>query len=403
MKKGVLFVVLAALLLFLATAPTASAGWDYYREIEIDHSKVSGGADLNSFPVLINLSADWLEYKNESGYVRELHGYDIVFTNATNDNLLDYEIEKYNGTAKTLVAWVGIPALSPSTNTTIRLYYGNPDAADWSNATGVWDTNFKMVQHLNESCASSGCIKDSTSNDIDGTPYSGGTITNLYTSSGKIDGADDFDGSDDHVVSSNLGFSVKGKTLSAWVKLNDVSQGGGGVVTLERYDGFYFDSIVYNEVGRGWGFGSNFWHRTAWSDVKETSTDVWVHLAATYTDYDYRLYRNGVQILHTTSYTAFQFPTNSRILVGKRHTGGGNPYLDASIDEVRISNIVRGNYWINTSYTNQKDPSAFYSVGGAEGAGDDPPVPELPTIILLAVGLVVLAGYVMMRRRRGDE
>lgn len=54
-------------LLFMAAAialtPAASAGWDYYREIEINSGKVSGSANLNSFPVLINLSADWLEYK----------------------------------------------------------------------------------------------------------------------------------------------------------------------------------------------------------------------------------------------------------------------------------------------------------------------------------------------------
>ena len=142
--------VLLLLLFMAATVPTASAdpGWDYYRAIEIDHNKVSGSADLDSFPVLINHTADWLKYENTLGHVRQENGYDIVFTNADNSSLFDYEIEKYDGTTGTLVAWMRIPKLSPSTNTTIRLWYGNSQASDWSNPTGVWDTNYKGMWHL---------------------------------------------------------------------------------------------------------------------------------------------------------------------------------------------------------------------------------------------------------------
>ena len=138
------------LLLFIAAAamvPTASAQhWDYYRVIEIDSGKVSGSADLPSFPVLINHTAGWLVRADSGDHMRRADGYDIVFTNADNSSLLDYEIEEYDGTAGTLVAWVRIPSLNHTApNTTIRLWYGNSAATDWSNPTGVWDTNYKGV------------------------------------------------------------------------------------------------------------------------------------------------------------------------------------------------------------------------------------------------------------------
>jgi archaellum component FlaF (FlaF/FlaG flagellin family) len=50
----------------------------------------------------------------------------------------------------------------------------------------------------------------------------------------------------------------------------------------------------------------------------------------------------------------------ARRLIG---LGGKYDYFDGTIDEVHISNMVRSNNWINTSYLNQKSPSTFYTVG----------------------------------------
>ena len=41
------------------------------------------------------------------------------------------------------------------------------------------------------------------------------------------------------------------------------------------------------------------------------------------------------------------------------------------------------------------------NVGPEKGTGVVDPVPELPTLILFSVGLLVLAGYVLMRKQRG--
>lgn len=164
-----------------------------------------------------------------------------------------------------------------------------------------------------------------------------GTLTNGVGFSTEVGGALTFDGVDDY-VNTDVGIpGFKDKTLEAWVRLDNVSQTGGGVINLEYDSGNTFDTIVYNETGQGWGFGSDGFNRTAWSGVLETSTTEWVHIVATYQDYNFRMYRNGTLILTTTSFLALDYSTtDSRSLLGLRHTGGANAYLDGAIAESRI-------------------------------------------------------------------
>jgi hypothetical protein len=51
--------------------------------------------------------------------------------------------------------------------------------------------------------------------------------------------------------------------------------------------------------------------------------------------------------------------------------------MDGIIDEVRVSDMVMGAGWIQTSYTNQNDPGAFYLLGVVEsGDSDDDGIPD---------------------------
>jgi hypothetical protein len=145
-----------------------------------------------------------------------------------------------------------------------------------------------------------------------------------------------YNGTDTALTSSSFTPNISNKTLSAWCRLNTLSQTGGGLITLELDDGSVFDSIVYNETSNGWGFGSNSNARTAWSGVSESSINSWVYLCATYSNNDYKLYRNGVQILGTSSFITYTFSGSSRVLLGKRHTGGSTPFLSANIAQSAV-------------------------------------------------------------------
>jgi MSHA biogenesis protein MshQ len=83
-------------------------------------------SDLVDFVVLINLTDADLAAKGQ------VYGDDIVFVDSDGQKL-DHEIEYYNGTSGTLVAWVRIPSLSSTVDTTIYMYYGNADAFNQEN------------------------------------------------------------------------------------------------------------------------------------------------------------------------------------------------------------------------------------------------------------------------------
>jgi hypothetical protein len=127
-----------------------------------------------------------------------------------------------------------------------------------------------------------------------------------------------FDGTNDYGQSDVFVPSITSKSYEAVTRLYDVNQQAGGVIGMMGENGEPFDTIVYNETDQGWGFGSTGFERTAWSGVKETTTG-FVHLVATYENYNYKLYRNGVLILTTTSYAALNYNFNTVVIFGKRH------------------------------------------------------------------------------------
>jgi hypothetical protein len=165
-----------------------------------------------------------------------------------------------------------------------------------------------------------------------------GTLTGpLYSS--NTGGTIVFDGVDDYVNGSSFTPNITNKTLSGWVKLSSTTQQGGGLINLQSDSGGTFDAVVYNETNNGWGFGSDFYNRTAWSGVKETSTTEWINIVATYENLNYKMYRNGVLIYTLTSFNVLNFNFSSKSLVGYRHTGGsGGAFLAGNISQVSIYN-----------------------------------------------------------------
>ena len=169
--------VTAVTLLFLPSLTHAqdwyNTNWTYRKAITIDADQVS--ASLANFPLLVSTNDTHLLAQAEST------GVDIFFTEDDGITPLDFEIESYSDTTS-LVAWVRIPSLSDTTDTTIYMYYGNSSAtSSLENPTFVWDTDYVMVQHLEET---SGDHFDSTSNGNDGTV----SVTTQGDATGQING-----------------------------------------------------------------------------------------------------------------------------------------------------------------------------------------------------------------------
>lgn len=151
--------------------------------------------------------------------------------------------------------------------------------------------------------------------------------------------------------------SVSEKTLEAWVRLDNLDQQGGGVISLQTRNGAVFDSIVFAETEpRRWLAGSDF-HRRSQSfqgPAEQDATVHPVHLAITY-HADGRItgYRNGVP--YGTSYPSsgpIRFEQNDAILsFGLRHLpAGGNRLLAAHIERAAFYDRALSDSEVARSY-----------------------------------------------------
>ncbi|PXF60054.1 MAG: hypothetical protein C4B59_10075 [Candidatus Methanogaster sp.] len=349
-------------LFFLSVVPIVSAdlGWSYRKAITIDHTKVN--STLIDFPVLVSITDTGL--KNHA----QNDGDDILFVNADNTIKLDHEIEYFDGSTGELQAWVMIPSLSSSDDTIIHMYYGNPISGNQQNATGVWDYNYTMIQHLEERPDNDEeGHYDSTSNGNSATPKNFGDFTGSATyGTGKIGGADEFDGTNDYIdfdatVRDELS-PTDAVSVEVWIKTNSVSEQKHIVDRIETGDGYglFLDSSGHVRASINGGFG------TATSS-KEVDDNHWHHVVFTYdkdaggTD-EIKVYVDGVHDGTGDFSIAMDYYPEPRSAIGIR-TDIMRSAFRGTIDEVRISDTARSGDWINTSFNNQNDPSRFYSVG----------------------------------------
>ena len=333
-------------------------GWNCRKEIIIDHTMVADA--LINFPVLINLGTDPdLKSKAQSD------GDDIVFTDY-NGNKLHHEIEKYEGGTGKLVAWVNVSALSSNSDIVFYMYYGNSSCSSQENAENVWDSNFKMVHHLEET---SGNHYDSTGYGNDGSPVNGV----LQDVIGMINGGDEFDGSDDYVYCGSHSSldELNPITFEGWVYLDSYGSLSAGRV-FEKSNRLWFTD-GFDTSRHCLSFVQHFsgTHGQWLTPTGSLSTSEWYYVALIYdgssSANDPIVYINGVSQtlneMNTPSGTCLS-DASSNLTLGDRISGGRS--FDGKMDEVRVSNVMRSAGWVVTCYNNQHNPSSFYSIGDEE-------------------------------------
>lgn len=342
--------------------------WINRKQVTIDYTKVSGGSNLSNFTVLVNVTDAELKHTSSGGMVGKTDGSDILFTASDGITKLSHEIEKYDGTAGQLIAWVKVPTLSATANTKLLLYYGNAAASDQQDKPGSWDSNTKGTWHLKENpTGTAPQMKDSTSSAYNGT--SGGSQVAGDSQAGKIANALNFDGSNDVVdagSAANINNLTNNFTVSAWVKPAALS-GVQRVIGSSR-----------TTTNNGWGFGPNG------TDLRFTTylvkdydlasvglaTNTWQKIDAVMSSNNVTFYVNGVNkgtVTHTTGGNA---STDDNLLIGNStFTGSSNPaeQFNGLIDELKVSNTPRSAGWITTEYNNQNSPGTFSTIGAVQG------------------------------------
>ena len=149
-----------------------------------------------------------------------------------------------------------------------------------------------------------------------------------------------FDGKAGVLRTPPLPFEFKAKTLEAWVKLDNLTQRGGGVVSLQTPDGNEFDAIVFGEREPGrWMVGSNGFVRSKalnGEEERDAATRP-VHVAVVYSGGGLiTAYRDGKPYgeAYTSKPIAFK---NAVVAFGLRHDPpGGNRMLAGTVVAARV-------------------------------------------------------------------
>jgi hypothetical protein len=318
----------------------------YYKIFTIDSSKVIGSTNLKDFPLLISIKDPDLRHHCQPD------GDDIVFSNGT--VWLDHEIElfdqTFNSTHAKLIAWIRIPSLSPTTDTNITMYYGEPGINTQENPLGVWDDNYKGVWHLSED--PTGTVYDSTLNNNDGTSY--GSMSSGDLVSGKIDGSIEFDGDDDYIDCGNdNSLDITGDiTIEFWVNgvsfSNDLDP---DILTKGSYTQAY-STWINDDGGVYFQLNGDSLFSTSKLSLRE-----WYSVVCVRSGSNRMIYINGTEDISDTFSTAIETITETLTIARSPDN------LNGTLDEIRLSNVARSADWIITEYNNQYDPNSFYSVG----------------------------------------
>jgi hypothetical protein len=307
--------------------------WKYRRTITIDHTKVSG--ELTDFPVLIEIVDSSLAGKAQS------YGDDFVFTDS-NSMKLDHQIELYDSATGHLIAWVKVPYLSPTTDTVLYMYYGNPNCENQQNPTEVWDANYKLVMHLNENM---GIHYDSTINGNNGTPY--GSL--VQGAKGYIGSCVEFNGG--YIQLPRVCTTETQFTFSAWI----YPRSGARYIISEwwSYQGAFLQVYGNNKIEL---------YVNGIIVAKSITLNRWYYVVATFDGTTARLYINDGS--PTSASASNPIWPSQNMYIGDRSDHVRKFY--GFIDEVRVSNIARSVAWLITEYNNQLNPSAFYTIGPEE-------------------------------------
>jgi hypothetical protein len=347
-------------------------GYDHERNLTIDHTKVSGGTDLYNFPLLVSISGQSFLRTSPTGDIINSNGYDITFADE-NYNKLDHQIEYYNGSTGDLIAWVRVPVLSVTSNTVIRMLYGNPQITADPSVTTVWDSHYKGVWHLDNNS-----LTDVTSFDAAGTPYNSPTYPG-----GMISGSVGLNGTNQWIeVINDPEINFAGNiTVSAWARMNSANRdqkiAGNQNNSSGGYKfGIYTNNKVEFEI-RNAANTASLNRDVAGGTV--LTTGQWYYLAGVSSDVldSIKTFVNGVSERPFKKTGTLGVASNT-LTIGKEPFSS-QYYFSGMFDEIRISDEVRSDGWLRTEYYNQSSPSTFYTLNDEATSCDNLPSESICT------------------------
>jgi len=360
-------------------------GYTGFRRFTIDHTQ-TGTANSTNFTVL--LSGTFAEFATiaNGGDVQNTVSCgvnsitcpaDLVFTSDSgcSNPLSGWEFESYSATTGQIVAWVIVPTLSVSTNTLIYACVGNSAITTFQGGSqgAAFDSNTKVVYHFPNGTTLS--TTDSSSGGYNATSANSPTAVTA-----EIGGGVHFNGSSQDVESSSFPWTgTSGVTVSFW---NYVTSGQvqnsfaftvGNSATTDPHR--FSVSAPWGSSDIIWDYGANSTGTGRVSTHYTSYLGAWTYitLVSTGSGNTYQaIYLNGA-VAASASSSASSTVTGDLIVGAYPYANQyGPPYHNGSMDEFRISSVVRSASWILAEYNNQSNPSTFATASSFVPFGSSP-------------------------------
>jgi len=352
------------------------SGWKHRVKLTID-SGVIDTANLSNFPILLYISTDSGKTSKDISFVFDELASDsnrkkIAVTTSDGTTECYVEIERWDDANEKAWLWVKVPTVSYTEDTDLYLYYDANHADNTTHvgdtnstpAENVWDSNFKMVQHMRDATTST--ITDSTSNNNDGTK---GAASNPSEVAAKIDKGQNYNANTETIQMGDvLDFEYNQPfTIEAWGKhsvANRISQIVSKVEATGNYRGWSL-----------WKWNSSYGHFMELSLTNTSALEVcvygstalndnaWHYLAGSYNGNHLAsgvaLYVDAVRETEVTRKNNLGTNTTvsaATLAIGNRDTPAThNQAWDGDLDEIRVSNVARTAGWIKASYYSGAD------------------------------------------------
>jgi len=316
------------------------------KDYRIENANVSGSTAHTNFPVLFNITDLDFRTSANGGDILNNNGFDIAFTAADGTTPLDFEVESYNAATGNIIAWIRFPSVSSTEDTQFFIYYGDATITTDQSVTTTWDSNYKLVMHMDGVGATE---SDATLNVNNGTANGTGGIPRV---TGRIGFARDFERNDADFISvpDANSLDITGNiTLSFWY--NQESAAAPDFISK----GINLSYEATTRAGVRARFAKNGANNLDALVANNFVNSQWVYLTFVQSSSGRAIYQNGVSIISDANTTAF-IANNNPLLISRSADA-----IDGLMDEVRVSNTNRSADWILTEYNNQLNPSTFIS------------------------------------------
>lgn len=308
------------------------------------------------FPMLISVTDTRFKTTGNGGHVQNASGFDIrPYTDSTlTTAIAGYELERYNASTGEVIMWVKRSSLQNGTVT--YLGYGDASITTDGSSTATWSNSFLGVYHYADG---------TTLNLNSSTGSNNGTNHSTTATSGQIDGAAAFASVSSQYVDLGTGVGDTALTYTAWVNGTSFPAAYQGVIC--RYGtaaGTQYTLLTVKSTGKLGCFCFTATSGNVAYDGTGTNTlsvSTWYYLALSYNS--------------TVGLVGYVNASSDGTVAasGALGTNGYNTYVgnspqtpqlwNGSIDEARISNVVRSQDWITTEYNNQFAPGTFETLG----------------------------------------